>query len=207
MYTPRGLSKETRRTAMMLAVMLGLASLVVGLAPPERTLGTGIRAVYVHVALTLTGMLGFAISGLLGGVALLTAHRGSHAWMLATGRIALLFHAAGLAVSMAAAWINWGGVFLGEPLLRSSLMVLAAGVLSHSAIPLVPPVRPRAALAMLPFAVLLGTTVGTPFLMHPGGPVLATSPRPILLTFAGLTLLSLLTAALASYALRRRLDA
>ena len=41
-------------------VALGVAAALVIFAPDEKTLGTGIKYVYIHVAMTWTGMTGLA---------------------------------------------------------------------------------------------------------------------------------------------------
>ena len=45
---------------------MALAALLLWLAPAEQTLGSGITSVYVHVALTWTGMTGLIIAAVLG---------------------------------------------------------------------------------------------------------------------------------------------
>lgn len=65
------------RIPLTLVVVL---SLVVAFAPEERTLGDGIRWVYLHVGLVWAGGLGLGMAGVLGLLALATERSDAAAW-------------------------------------------------------------------------------------------------------------------------------
>ena len=68
--------------------ILAAVAAIVWLAPEEKTLGPGIKSVYVHVALTWTGMTGLTIAGLLGiGAAITNGGRLSR-WAQMAGWVA-----------------------------------------------------------------------------------------------------------------------
>ncbi len=164
-------------------------------SPPERTLGTGIRPVYVHVGLIWTGMIGLVSAGLLGGWLLVTGDLCWRRWARATGWVACGFFLAGLLVSMWASQVNWGGVFLAEPRYLTNFAVLLAALVVQ-------------VLAELPFfssrvlgglhlmvagALLLSLRV-TPLVLHPVNPVRTSNSIGIQLTFLGFFLLFLVAA-------------
>jgi len=151
-HAPQGEERRSAgaRTTVVLTVVLVLAAGLVIIAPDERTLGSGIKPVYVHVGLTLAGMAGLIIAGALGLFGLLSSRNRFHAWMLATGRVGLLLYAAGVAASLVAAHVNWGGVTLEEPLLRMSVMLLGVAWIAHLAMSLFSHARLHAALSVVP---------------------------------------------------------
>jgi hypothetical protein len=192
------------RTTVILAAVLALAAALVGVAPEERTLGAGIKSVYVHVALTLAGVTGLILAGALGLFGLFSSRGRLHAWMLAIGRVGLLFFAAGVAVSLWAARINWGGVTLEEPLLRASLILLGVAWIAQLTMLLFRHARWHAALSLLPASGLAALVFRAPRVMHPPAAVLPSAPEHILLTFVGLTVLFLVAGAQLSWHLSRR---
>ena len=58
--------KEKTASWWPLAVIVVLQIIVLQISPEERTLGGGIKPVYLHVSLTWTGMIFLAVNGLLG---------------------------------------------------------------------------------------------------------------------------------------------
>ena len=106
-----------------------LAAVLLWLAPGEQTLGSGIKSVYVHVALTWTGMSGFLIAGLAGLAVAIFSLSWLQDWAHKIARVALSFFATGLVMSIVAAGINWGAVFWQEPRTNSALQILAAGLI------------------------------------------------------------------------------
>jgi len=173
------------------AVVAVLAGLTVWMAPAERTLGTGIRAVYVHVALTVTGVLGFLAGAVLGVVALVSRLPVATRWLLPVGRVALGFFAAGTVTSMVAARVNWGGLFLDEPLMRSSLLVLLASIVVHTLMSWTRSQRLLGLLGIVPAAAISWALLATPAVLHPGAWVVPDSAAQIQWTFAALTVLCL----------------
>ncbi|NIL99622.1 MAG: hypothetical protein GTN89_01265 [Acidobacteria bacterium] len=189
---------------MVLATVFVLVVVVVIVAPDERTLGSGIQSVYVHVGLTLAGMTGLILAGVLGLIGLFSSRNRFHAWMLSIGRVGLLLFAAGVAVSLVAAHINWGGVALQEPLLRTSVLLLGVAWIAHLVMPLFSRARWHAVLSLVPALGLAVLVLRAPRVMHPPGAVLPSAPAGMLLTFAGLIVLFLIAGAQLSWYLRRR---
>ena len=110
-------------------VLVALGAAVAALAPAERTLGDGIRWVYVHVGLVWAGTLALGV-GAAGGVLLLvTGRAGLEGWVRAAGWAGLLAFALGVGFSMIAAHVNWGAVALEEPRMAASLRFLAVAAI------------------------------------------------------------------------------
>ncbi|MCZ7670119.1 MAG: hypothetical protein M5U34_24555 [Chloroflexi bacterium] len=110
---------------LILGGLLTTAVFFLYLVPQEATLGTGIRSVYVHVALTWTGMAGFVLAGLLGLAVLASGREKLARWMMVLGWVAYGFYVAGVATSAVASRINWGGVFWQEPRMMAAFNSLA----------------------------------------------------------------------------------
>ncbi len=81
--------------------LLGLGAMLEWHAAVERTLGEGIRWVYVHVALVWAGSLALAVAGLADLVVVISGRPGSAGWVQAAWRAGLVAFALGIAFSKA----------------------------------------------------------------------------------------------------------
>ncbi len=191
-------SDPARRRLRDLALwgLMGLLLLLLWqFSPPERTLGTGIRPVYVHVGLIWTGMIGLVSAGLLGGWLLVTGDVCWRRWARATGWVACGFFLAGLLVSMWASQVNWGGVFLAEPRYLTNFAVLLAALVVQilAELPFFSSRVLGGLYLMVAGALLLSLRV-TPLVLHPVNPVRTSNSIGIQLTFLGFFLLFLVAA-------------
>lgn len=108
-------------------------------APVEKTLGTGIKIVYLHVALIWSGMIGLLLAGVLGIWLLLAGLRTaapvrsgpSRLWrgLRAVSWVGFGLFTLGTVVSLGAEIVNWGGIFWSEPRTASILQILAVAVI------------------------------------------------------------------------------
>lgn len=174
---------EMRHGWILLALMAADAVLAL-LAPEERTLGDGIRWVYVHVGLVWAGSLALAL-GSVGGLALaLTGEPRLESWVRAIWWAGLAAFGVGVGFSMVAASVNWGAVALDEPRMQASLRFLAIAAMlavagSWSAWP-----RLTGALAFATFALFAWDVGGAELVMHPDDPIRTASSVAIQVTFA-----------------------
>ena len=172
-----------------------LAAVLLWLAPGEQTLGSGIKSVYVHVALTWTGMSGFLIAGLVGLAVAIFAKSRLQDWAHKIAWVALAFFSAGLAMSIVAASINWGAVFWQEPRTNSALQILAAGLIVQVANSWSIPYRLKGTLNFFLAVLLIWLVQTTPLVLHPGNAARSTTSLAIRFTFFALYALFALTAA------------
>ncbi len=172
-----------------------LATILVWLAPGEQTLGSGIKSVYVHVALTWTGTSGFLIAGLAGLAVVIFAKPSLQDWVHKIAWVALAFFSAGLATSIVAASINWGAVFWTEPRTNSALQILAAGLAVQVANSWSIPYRLKGALNFVLAVFLIWLIQTTPLVLHPGNAARSTTSLAIRFTFFVLYALCTLAAA------------
>jgi len=89
----------------VLLLVAGAAILV--FAPDEKTMGSGIKPVYVHVAFSWAGMVGVLIGGVLGLWVLVKDNRQWHHWMEAVAWVGVIWFLLGVVISFAAAKANW----------------------------------------------------------------------------------------------------
>jgi hypothetical protein len=196
--TSKGLS---RWAVIGIALVLGAILLWVG--PEEQTLGSGIRSVYIHVALTWTAMLGIVAAGLMGFVTLLLS---KPAWLGAISTIiwvAIGLFFAGLVMSFIAAGINWGGVFWDEPRTNSAIQILVAALAVQIANRFSLPFRVKGGLYFLLILFMFWSIATIPDVLHPGDAA-RTSPPAIRFTFFGLFALLSLAAGWFVWQLERR---
>jgi hypothetical protein len=203
MTTLRAAFASPRSLSLTLLTIAALAGLIVWVAPDERTLGAGIKWVYVHVALTWTGMTGIVVAGALGALTALGCERW-FGWGRTIGGVGLAFLIAGAVVSGAAALVNWGGLALDEPRLNATLQIIASGLgvalLAQSGLD----VRWKGLLfAMLPVFMFASLTL-TPLVLHPRSPIWTSTSLGIQAAFVSLYVLSLAAAASLALSVRAR---
>ncbi len=166
------------------------------IAPEEATLGSGIRSVYVHVALIWVGLAGFVVAGLLGLGLLVTGKATIYPWLRTIGWIGVAFFAAGLAMSAVSSKVNWGAVFWQEPRMHSSSTSLAIAVIVMVAMEWFPWLRLRGVMMTAVPIIFYWLTARTELVLHPSNPILTSDSAGIQATFLGLFLLVGLAAAL-----------
>lgn len=154
-----------------LAGLLLVAGAIVALAPQERTLGGAVRLVYVHVALSRAGMIGFIVAGLMGLAALMIADRRLAGWMPAAGWAALALYAAGFAVSLGAQVTSWGGIAWREPRVLAAANILAAALIVQVVAGWLPWLRVRGALRALVGLFQVVASTRAPNVLHPGAAI------------------------------------
>ncbi len=193
--SPAGLVRGLTFLAVALALLFWLA-------PAERTLGTGMRSVYLHVGLIWTGIAGFSIGGLLGLLVFLRNDAQLDGWAQTVGWVACGFFAAGFLSSMLASSINWGGVFLAEPRNLSALMVLCVALIVQiwGSWPVSPRLKGLFRVALV--AIFIWSNLTTPLVLHPQNPIRTSTSQAIQYAFLGIFLLFSLAAALLVVALR-----
>lgn len=196
---------EVNRTAWAALVsVLAAAAFVLLVAPEERRLGAGMRIVYVHVALIWTGSLGFMATGLMGIWLAFAPRPMLQSWMRTVGWVALLFFAAGWAMSALASQVNWGDVFWAEPRMAATMTGLAAALIVQIVNGWLRWLRVQGLLAAGLVVFLMLSVRSAPLLLHPGDPIGTSSSSAIQLTFVGLFVLTSLAAIWAVWFLRRR---
>lgn len=175
-------------------LLLLLAALIVWKGPAERTLGDGIRTVYVHVGLIWTGTAVFLVAALVGLIVLLTGSRVWLHWMQIAGWVATAFYAGGVLMSMVASRDNWGAVFLAEPRMAAALNGLAIALIVQIAIWWLPWVRLRGLLPAALVILVYWLTSRAELVLHPGNPIGSSNAGGIRFTFYALFVLFLLLA-------------
>ncbi len=160
---------------------------IVMLAPAERTLGETIRFVYVHVAFTRAGMVGFYVAGALGIVVALTGNVRPQGWLQPLLWVAYGLFLAGGVASLFAQQRSWGGMLLAEPRNRTTLQVLAVGIIVLIVSGWVPWVRLRGLLATALALYVAWVIPRTPLVLHPSNAAGSSTSPMIRLAFPLLT--------------------
>ena len=189
----------------VLGVVVVLAAVLLWLAPAEATLGNGIASVYIHVALTWSGMTGLIVAGVLGLLMAILSRPGLGSWIYSLVWIALAMFAGGLVMSIIAARVNWGAIFWQEPRTNSAMQVLAIGLIVQILNGWRLPYRLKGLLYAIPAAFLTWSTVVTPLVLHPQNAARSSPSGAIQFVFFALYGLFALAGAWLVVALRRRL--
>jgi hypothetical protein len=186
---------STRLTATIL-VLAGMITVVfIVLAPTERTLGSGIRTVYLHVALIWVGMAGLFLAGGLGLAVLATRRHTLARWMEAVAWVSFLFYTLSGLVSLVAQEVNWGGISWREPRTEAMIQLVALALIVRVLNSWFADVRLQGLLNLLVVAALFWSSRTTSVLLHPEDAVGSSTANAIRLSFFGLTALLALVAA------------
>lgn len=162
------------------------------LGPPEKTLGSNVRVVYLHGAWVWAALAGFLAAAVTGLAGLLSGKKGLHGWSRALGRTGLVFWISYIPISMWAMQTNWNGLFLAEPRFRLALVFAVSGLLLQLGLALLDDPSLASAGNLAFFVVLLIFLRATPNVMHPPAPILDSDALKIQAFFGGLLLLTLL---------------
>lgn len=178
--------RSTRLTTAVLTAITLVAALLLLLSPAEQTLGSGIKIVYLHVALIWVGMAGLVTAGVLGLLVLLQPQRALRHWLAVVGWVAFGFFAAGAIVSLIAEIVNWGAIFWSEPRTASILQVLAVAVIVQVASSWPLNTRVQGLFHAFLAGFMLWSTARAELVLHPDNPVGASSSSGIRFGFYGL---------------------
>lgn len=177
---------------MWLCVALLAIGIFTTFGPPEHSLGTHIRIVYLHGAWVWASLAAFLIAGIFGGMGLLSQRVNLHRWSSAFGRTGLVFWITYLPLSLLAMQTNWNGLFLAEPRWRLALVFAIAGILLQAGLYLANKPALTSALNLGYLVCLIVSLSQTPNVMHPASPILDSDAWRIQAYFGGLFLMTLL---------------
>jgi len=151
-------------------------------APNEKTIGNGIKPVYLHVSMTWAGMIFFFLAGLLG---IFTAALGKQRlaiWFRSLYFAAFVLYLSGFLVSMYASWLNWGGIPFQEPRIRNAINVVVVGIAIFTFMELVRNIRLQGVAGVVPILFIVFSRGSDRMVLHPDNPV-TTAPAEIKATF------------------------
>lgn len=184
-------SKFFKARWWLLALVVILQTTILIFSPEERTLGIGIKPVYLHVSLTWTGMLLMLVSGVMGLVALFWQNEKLVAWQRNVFTVAIGLYAAGFLISMYASWLNWGGIPYQEPRIRAAINVVVSGIAAWILQDLVSKKWLKAAVPLIPLVYIFVGGRSPRMVLHPDNPV-STSPLGIKATFISMLALAVI---------------
>lgn len=173
-----------------LALIILAAAIVVFVSPAEKTLGNGIKPVYVHVSLTWAGMLTFWLTAVLGIWGLVRPGEKRFAWLKVFYFVAFGIYLAGFLVSMLASIVNWGGVPFREPRVLSTINVLVVSAVGGVILVWLRRFRAANLLAVLPLVVIYWSAQSSRLVLHPDSPV-SSAPTGIRNSFLGMFILAI----------------
>ena len=175
-------SKLFKARWWLLALIVILQSIILWQSPEEKTIGIGIKPVYLHVSLTWTGMILLLITALLGLIVLIKGTEKIANWQRTFLLGSLWFYGAGFLISMYASWLNWGGIPFQEPRIQGALNVLVSAIAVWLLRGFLNSHRIQGVLSWIPLAFMLTAGRSSRMVLHPDNPV-ATSPLSIKITF------------------------
>ena len=144
---------------------------VVLISPPEATLGSNVRVVYLHGAWVWTSLAAFIIAAFVGITGLALRRKNLHTWSHALGRTGLFFWITYLPLSLWAMQANWNGLFLAEPRWRFAMIFAITGILLQLGLSFLPVIW--SSVGNIAYVIALFVVMNsTENVMHPPGPML-----------------------------------
>jgi hypothetical protein len=163
------------------------------LSPEERTLGIGIKPVYLHVSLTWTGMLLLLASGVLGIGTVFWPKEELVSWQRNFFTVAMGLYLAGFIISMCASWLNWGGIPYQEPRIRAAINVVVSGTAAWILQDFIANYRIKGIFPLIPIVYIFIGGQSPRMVLHPDNPV-ASSPLGIKASFISMFVLAIFLA-------------
>ncbi len=153
-------------------IILFIGALFATWGPPEQSLGSSVRSVYLHGAWVWTALIEYAAAACVGLAALFLRRKLLHRWSIALGRTATFFWITYLPLSLMTMQMNWNGIYLDEPRWRLGVNFAIVGILLQAAIWVIRRPAVGSAINVL-FAALLGwSLLHTQQIMHPSSPIM-----------------------------------
>ncbi len=173
----------------VICVLAAAVGVILWIAPAEKTLGSNIKPVYLHVALIWAGMLLLYIAGGLGLWITLFPESRLLLWMKRVGLVSFAFLAASMLVSFVAQKMAWGGIAWNEPRMAAMLKILAFAVVVQVVNSWAVSPRLQGVLNVLLAGVVYWLIAASPLQLHPRDPIGTSSSTAIRFTFFGLFVL------------------
>jgi hypothetical protein len=180
-----------KRAWILLGCIIALILLILWFAPEERTLGQGIKIVYVHVGVTWTALLGFTLLGIMGVLVLLSANEKLFSWIETISQVSLWIYVASVIIGVLASKVNWGAVAWTEPRMLASFNLLAAAVIVQMLKIWLPSPRLGGILHVGLMIFMVWTIFSSALVLHPGDAIRTTESFGIRFAFFSLFFLIL----------------
>jgi len=185
------MSKIKSPLTLFLITIIVMALLSI-FGPEEKSLGAGVRVVYLHGALVLTAELAFISAGVAGLLGLIARRDMFHNWSAALGRSGIVFWIIYLPVSLWAMEANWNGLFLAEPRFRFAVIFAVTGVLLQAGLWLINKDWVISLANLIFIVTLLAVFAAAEDIMHPGpSPIFSSGNFAIIGFFLAMIFLSL----------------
>ncbi len=181
--------------ALFLATVV-IISITALFGPPDQTLGTNVRVVYLHGAWVLTAEIAFTLAGVAGLIGLIVRRAIFHDWSAALGRTGIFFWLTYIPLSLWAMEANWNGLFLAEPRFRLAVTFAVAGLLLQIGLAIINLDWLTSASNLVFIVVLRVVFSAAQYVMHPPpSPIFSSGDWRIIGFFLGLNGLTLIAAA------------
>ena len=160
-----------RRFPLIFALLVAGWGLAILLVPPERSLGSILRWVFIHASLTQVALLLFVAAAVMALAYLLGVGR-LRVWMEITGRVAVALWGLGFLLSMIPARLSWGvWIDLGEPRTQMMLRILAVSIVALLLAAWVASPRFTALTQIVLSLAVLYLNRSTGIIRHPNNPI------------------------------------
>ena len=186
--------KRWQSPVVWLFISLVLVGVVALFGPPEKSLGSNVRVVYLHGAWVWASMAAFIAAAGFGLAGLLTHRVNFHHWSRALGRTGIIFWITYLPISIWAMQTNWNGLFLAEPRWRLAVIFAVGGLALQIGVSLLENPVWASAVNVIFLLVLLLALRSTDQVMHPASPIFSSQAWRIQLFFTALLSAVLLAA-------------
>jgi hypothetical protein len=175
--------KSSYKFIATIAAILAILSIVLIVIPAENVMGSAVKYVYLHVALAFTGTIGFGLMGVTGIFVLIFSRESLLNLVMSLGWISVIAHTLSIMVSMIPASIIWGSVSFTEPYMVMSIQILLAALVVQISYILIPWLKLKALMSLIPILFQLWLANTTKLILHPSSPIRDSSSDIIKISF------------------------
>ncbi len=197
--------KRNQNILFIIAGLVILALLIAWLAPAEETLGSSVKLIYLHGALTWVAIITYTLAGLFGLIYLFSGGKFFFSWSHSLGYTSLSLWGINFLLSLLAMIFIWGRIAWSEPRTIMTTSVLFFSLLFFLLSVAFEKPKLIALFNFLMSVLLWISLVKTKVVIHPQNPITGSSSLGIKISFLLITLFLLLSALFLAYLLKNKL--
>ncbi|MCX9028667.1 MAG: hypothetical protein OIN86_10890 [Candidatus Methanoperedens sp.] len=122
------MSPISRRFSLNIIFSILALLFLIAVAPNDKQLGSILKVIYLHGAVTLTGILLFCAVGAVSLLSLFRKEKSSLSLLFALEKTAIIFWFASFVLGSISSKLAWGGVLWSEPRFKATIIILLISV-------------------------------------------------------------------------------
>ena len=122
------MSAISRRYSLKIILCILAIVFLIAVAPNDKQLGSILKIIYLHGAVTITGVLLFCAVGVVSLFSFFREERSSILLLFALEKTAIIFWFASFVLGSISSKLAWGGILWSEPRFKATIIILLISV-------------------------------------------------------------------------------